>query len=330
MKRLPSLLSAGMVILLALTANPTAPLTAEKPALAKPSYVTLLRLPYRQDRLGISRGVTADPITGEVFVCDWRHGRIVIFDEALLFRFMMSGARFTSSPIEVAVDPNGFLLVLPSADAPMTYLDFDGAFLGEVSLVDLPDNLPSPARITSVALSPAGDTIYAVDSNNLRVWLAGRDGKVHGSINLGEGRDEKESADLILGHVDVYQDTVLVAAPTDGSVYLYDLAGRPRGMVGQHGTAPCQTAFPVAAALDSEGRVIIVDNQRAVVSIWEPEGNKCQLEFGGFGNAPGRFYRPQDLTLDGKGRIFVSQGFEGRVQIYQHSSPAAGTPKPQD
>jgi DNA-binding beta-propeller fold protein YncE len=294
-------------------------------AVDKATYADRLRLPYRDDRLGISRSVTVDRMTGEIFVCDWRYERIVIFDDRLLFRHIMSGDRFSSSPNEVAVDPEGFLLVLPSTGAPLRYLDFDGAYLGELNLLDLPPNLHAEPRLVSIALSPDGKTVYALDGNNQRVWLAGRDGRVRHSIDLGSGLTKQERQDFIFGHVDVYDRTLIVAVPTNGEVLLFDLEGQPEGSIGLAGTTPCQTAFPVAAALDSEGRLLVLDNQRAVVTVWRVEGNECLTEFAGFGNAPGGLYRPLDLALDAQGRVFISQGFEGRVQVYQHSSPAAGT-----
>jgi hypothetical protein len=301
---------------------------SQSPSFEPAAYSTRLRLPFRNDRLGISRGVTADPVTGEIFISDWRYGRIVIFDDRLLFRYIMAGDRFTTSPNEVAIDPEGFLLVLPSDGKSLIYLDFDGAYLGELKLKDLPPDLRREPRLVSVALSPDGKTIYTLDGNNQRVWLAGRDGSIIHSVDLGAELDDQEQRDFIFGHVDAYDRTLMVAVPTDGLILLFDLEGQPLGFVGRKGTASCQTAFPKAAALDAEGRVLILDNQRALVSVWQVEGNKCLGQFAGFGGAPGALYRPLDMTLDAKGRVFISQGYEGRVQVYQHNSPAAGSKEP--
>jgi sugar lactone lactonase YvrE len=310
---------------LVVTATAVAPLFSQAGGFQRATYTDRLRLPFRGDRLGITRSVTVDPVTAEIFVTDWRNGRIVIFDDRLLFRYIMAGDRFSSSPNEVAVDAEGFLVVLPSAGKSLVYLDFDGAYLGDLTLRNLPQDLAREPHLVSVALSPDGKTVYVLDGNNQRVWFVQRDGRVRHSINLGAGLDEQALRDFIFGHVDVYDETLLVSVATQGRVHLFDLEGQPQGQVGLQGTAPCQSAFPVAAALDANGRVLLLDQQRALVTVWQVEGNRCLGEFSGFGGSPGRLYRPLDLALDAQGRVFISQGFEGRVQVYQHDSPAAGT-----
>ena len=49
-------------------------------------------------------------------------------------------------------------------------------------------------------------------------------------------------------------------------------------------------------------------------------------ELYGIGNAPGYLYFPSDLALDARGRVYLTQGFEGRVQIYEGLGAAAETP----
>jgi hypothetical protein len=136
------------------------------------------------------------------------------------------------------------------------------------------------------------------------------------------GRPPEQIAELRYGHVDVYGDTVLLPIPTDGLVHVFDLEGRSRGTIGARGSARCQTMFPAAAALDEAGRVIVLDQQRALFMTWDLERGVCLSEHYGFGNAPGALYQPSDLALDGAGRLYVSQGFENRVQVYAGARPA--------
>jgi hypothetical protein len=56
---------------------------------------------------------------------------------------------------------------------------------------------------------------------------------------------------------------------------------------------------------------------------WDLARGVCVSEHYGFGNAPGAFYQPSDLALDSSGRLYVSQGFEGRIQVYEGARPAS-------
>ena len=292
-----------------------------------PRYAARLRMPSRLDALGYSRAVSVDPHTGEIFVCDSRKQRIVIFDRQGLYLYQIPGGEIFRAPRDLAVDPEGILLVLASHQGrrALLRLDFDGKPLGELTLSGLPPHA-TPPHVVSIALDASGERLYLLDEANQHLWIAGAGGTVTGAVDLAAETDlsDKQAREHQLGHVDVYGDTVLVAMPNLGSVRLFDLEGRSRGWVGIKGTAPCQTAFPVAAALGADGQVVVVDWQRMLFMIWDPAANRCLGETSGIGNAPGYLYQPSDVALDAEGRIYVSQGFEGRVQVFAGGPPAAG------
>jgi len=296
-------------------------------AAQEPVYLRRLVLPVAEDQIGYPQGVTADPHTGEIFVCDSRFNRILVFDSDGLFLYEMPGGDAFASPQDVALDPDGYLLVTASRDRERTIveLDFDGLFRRVIRLSGLPEGSSAP-RINSLAISPSGDRLYLLDIENLRVWITSRNGEVAGSIDLAEGLAEKEARDMILGHIDVSGDTVLVAVSSFSQIRLYELSGKPLGTVGIRGTARCTLGFPTAAARSRDGELVIVDQQRMLVMRWDPEANRCLGEYIGLGDAPGYLYYPMDLALDRAGRLLVSQGFEGRVQMYEGMTPAPAAP----
>lgn len=287
-------------------------------------YIQRLSSPIRGDSFRLPRAVHADLHTGEVFVCDTFNNRIVIFDERGLFRYQIVGGESFRAPQDIAVDPEGYLFVLALRDGHkgLVLLDFDGLFIKKIELSGLPADTLEPDFL-SIALSPSGERLFVVDKANNRLWIGRRDGQIETSVDLAPGLTAKEAEEQRLGHVDVYGDTVLVAMPTVGRIGMYDLHGNSRGGIGLKGTARCQTGFPVAAALAADGKVIVVDKQRALMMIWDPEGNRCLSEHSGFGNVPGAFYQPGDLALDVQGWVYVSQGFESRVQVFEEAPPAA-------
>lgn len=290
-----------------------------------PVYSHRLDLPVAADALVSSDAVTADRVTGEVFVCDARRNRIVIFDAEGTFRYQIPGGDTFGYPRDLAVDPDGRLVVLANhgGHTAVVELDFDGLFLGEVMLSGLPEEAVPP-NLVSLALSPSGDRIYLADVENLALWIADREGSVVGSVDLAKGLGEQERRDRFLGRVDVYGDRVLLAVPSEGQVWQYSLDGELRGRLGSKGTGRCLLASPNAAALTEDGGAVVLDQQKMMITTWVLSGNRCLAQHYGIGAAPGFLYFPSDLSLDAQGRVYVTQGFQGRVQVYDGLAHARG------
>lgn len=288
-----------------------------------PKYVQSLELPSRTDGFRRPAAVTADLHAGEVFVCDTWNNRIVIYDQLGSFRYQIHGGTVFRSPIDLAVGPDGYIFVLAWREGKRSIvrLDFDGLFIEEIP-VPTDEASDVPPEPVSIAISPAGDRLYLLDRAAHRLWVTGRDGKVIGSADLRGTSTEEELQERIYGHVDAYGDRVLVAIATVGRILLFDFDGNPQGHVGRKGTATCQSAFPTAGAMDRDGNVFILDKQRMLFMLWRAEDNTCLGEYSGIGKSPGALYAPDDIVLDGRGRIYISQTFEGRVQVFDGALPA--------
>lgn len=291
----------------------------------EPVYQKLLKPPGASDGLSFTGSVTADLVTGEILVTDVRNNRILIFDSAGIFRFQINGGDVFGAPLDVAVDPQGFLLVVASYQGrrALIELDFDGLFLQAIDLKSIPEGMPEPG-FDSIALSPSGERIYVLDRRNLLLWISDRTGEVQAVTDLAEGVSEEDRINVILRHVDAYADTVLIPFARTGQVGLFGPEGKPRKRVGRKGAGPCNLGLPAASAMDDDGNLLIIDQQRNMIVRWSVEDNRCLGDYYGLGAAPGYLYYPSDLALDGQGRLYVGQGFEGRVQVYDGLRPAAG------
>jgi hypothetical protein len=295
---------------------------AAQPA-SEPKYLQRLEFPNREETFKPPRAVTADLHTGEIFVCDMRGRRIVIYDRYGTFSYQIpSGTRY-GSPLDVAVDPEGFLFVLTfQGRTPIVaMLDFDGLYLGEFELPIAAGSTEPPDPV-SLAISPTGDRLYVMDqASGGRLWILDRTGEVLREIDLVLDKSWEWLRGRLLGRVDVYGDIVLESFPVEGRIRLRDLDGNIVSFVGMKGTSRCRLGLPIAAAMDGEGRIYVTDRQRMVYTIWDPVGNRCLGEYSGIGRSPGALYNPIDLTLNSDGKLYISQGFEGRVQVYQVEIP---------
>ena len=294
----------------------------------RPRYARRLEPPMRDDVFKRPRCITADLHTGEVFVCDTREHRVIVFDERGVFRYQINGGSAIRTPMDIAVDPDGYLFLLARhrGKRAVVLLDFDGLFLGLLELQGLPA-LERPIEPISIAMSPSGRRLYVLDTANHLLIIADREGSVQAVVDLVAEMALEDAREQLYGHVDVYADTVLVPRPTLGLVHLFGLDGEPRGHVGLYGTGSCHSAFPMAAALDEEGNILVLDQRRMMFMLWDPRENRCLDEYYGLGDFPGALYSPEDLALDGAGRVYIGQTFQGRVQVYQGARPAA-RPRP--
>lgn len=292
-----------------------------------PVYRMRLELPISGDPIDYPRAVTADLESGEIIVCDTRKNRLLIFDDEGLFRYEIEGGSTFSAPTDLAVDRDGFLFVLANHQRRRTLLelDFDGLFRREIVLDGLPAESLEPS-LASVAVTPDGERLFLVDDTNLTLIFADRDGRVERVLDLAPGLSEERRQDLILGKLDVYGDRLVLAVPSQGEIRVFDLEGSAPRRVGLKGTGSCQLAFPTSAALDADGNLVVVDQQRMFILRWSLLENRCLGEYYGLGGAPGYLYFPVDTTLDAAGRIYVTQGYQGRVQVYQGPAAAPALP----
>jgi len=91
---------------------------------------------------------------------------------------------------------------------------------------------------------------------------------------------------------------------------------------------PIPLQIPPAPRLE-DGEPFTLDRMRHVVLIFD-EQHEFLGEFGRVGYRGGDFYHPLGIAAAPDGRVWVAQGFEGRVQLYrlQLEEPPTEEPAP--
>ena len=69
--------------------------------------------------------------------------------------------------------------------------------------------------------------------------------------------------------------------------------------------------------MDSEGHIYVTDAAFNNFQIFDQEG-RLLLWIGGAGREPGQFYIPSGLYVDKSDRIYVTDTFNRRIQVFQY------------
>ena len=73
-------------------------------------------------------------------------------------------------------------------------------------------------------------------------------------------------------------------------------------------------------ALGPGGQVFITDPEAHLVIAYDGAGRSLG-QWGGFGVAAGQFHKPISLAFDGAGRVYVTDAYNHRVQVFELGSP---------
>ncbi len=109
-----------------------------------------------------------------------------------------------------------------------------------------------------------------------------------------------------------------------GRIFVYSSQGEPLFKFGTKGGSSGKLSRPRALAIDEkEGLIFVVDYMRHAVNVYSMEGEYL-FELGGKGVGRGWLSFPSDLTIDARGRLWVADTFNGRVQIFKVSRRQSG------
>jgi sugar lactone lactonase YvrE len=185
------------------------------------------------------------------------------------------------------------------------------------------------AAITSGLVTPAG---MAIDNENRFLYVAdiGLDQVlVYDADNLTLLRkigtpDTKHTATA----PGDFSKPTSVAVDQDGNLYVadmlnyrievFDADGQFIRAFGKHGDGPGYFAMPKGVAVDSDGHIWVTDTVQSRVQLFSQEGDLLMYLGGQQGVLPGTFSGLQYITIDKSNRVFTSEVYPGRVQMFRY------------
>ncbi|ABC27189.1 uncharacterized conserved protein [Hahella chejuensis KCTC 2396] len=127
------------------------------------------------------------------------------------------------------------------------------------------------------------------------------------------GQVDADAPLLLLGNYLSGFISILQYNPFLNDLTLYAFFGGP-------GDDPWELSKPMGMAVSPQGDIYIADSGNHRISQWRIDSHGIVghvRTFGRFGAGPGEFHSPSDVTLDESGRVYVSDQFNNRIQIFK-------------
>ncbi len=261
---------------------------------------------------------------GRVYVTDSEGRQVFVFD-LVRRRVFAFGKRLEGElkrPTGIALDASGQVYVVDATARRVVVYDELGLYVRHIEGAGI------WARPTAVAVAPAGDRVYVVDtggveSNSHRLFVYGADGRPDGVIGTrGSGAGE---FNLPTDAVVARDGTLWVLDAGNFRVQAFDASGRPLRSFGSVGNGIGQFGRPRGLAVDRDGLVYVSDANFGNVQVFSPEG-ELMLALGSLGDrdAPGRYALPAKLASDETGRLYVVDQFFHKVEVLKRLTDAEG------
>jgi hypothetical protein len=280
---------------------------------APAEYIRQLFLPGTMNHFLRPARILIDRNHHEIYVADAGHSRIVIFDDAGIYKYEFSVADYCGAPRDLVVNSDGEIFVLGSTrnGKRIMMFDYDGLFMGEFAPGAISENVD--IRIKAIAIDD-GNCLYVLDGSVPRITVYKRSGDVKFEFSILDELDDEMKREMVFTSLTINDDIIYLPVPMLGSVYRYNLDGQSLGSIGIKGTTPGALNFPVSVDVTDENIILVLDKHRFNVVCFAENG-KFLGEFGGKGVSPGWFYHPTWVAVDGRDQIYIGQVFQNKVQV---------------
>lgn len=238
---------------------------------------------------------------GAIYVADMGNNRIQVFSaDGKFAREIKEGKEPFKQIFDVAIASNGDLMALDSERATIERFDKNGKLLGSFG-GNLGMYFPR-----GMALD-AQDNIYIADTGGSRAL------KINpaGEIVFGYGAKGKGAGE--------FTEPTGIAVTKDGTVFVADPTNKKLSVFKADGALIAETPIEAASSVNAPKLVANPDGG-AMMSVPEPHlirlydaTGKPVAQFGGFGQEPGRFRLPTNITRAGN-TLWVADTGNHRIQ----------------
>jgi hypothetical protein len=217
--------------------------------------------------------------------------------------------------VDAAVDADGDIILLSYTDSHpvLTRCNFRGVPLEPFEISNLPSDLDfRPNRIVY-----RNGQFYFVTTSTASVIVTDASGAFREHIDLLPLMDltekQKSEAEVAGFSVDG-EGNLFFTIPVFFKAYKFS-ADRKLTPFGRAGSAPGRFGLVAGIVSDSRGRVIVVDKLKCAIMVFDKDLNFL-TEFGTRGSRPENLIVPDDVTIDKRDRLYVTQGRRRGVSVF--------------
>lgn len=257
--------------------------------------------------------IHVDPGTSEIYVL--YQNLVRIFSPSGMEVFSFGDDLDLGQVLDAAVDAGGNVLLLSfkNGQTLVTRCDFRGVPVGPLEITDVPAGLVFGANRMVVGRN----ALYFVSTNASSVIvtdLTGRFREHLDLLSLVDAEDKQKVGAEIIGFAVDGDDNLYFTVPVLFRVYKLS-ADRTLTSFGRPGSGPGRFGVLGGVATDSQGHVLVADKLRCVVMVFDRDFTFL-TEFGYRGARPDNLVIPDDIAVDQRDRVYVSQGRRRGVSVF--------------
>lgn len=262
---------------------------------------------------------------GQVFVDQARDetyviylNRIRVFNASGMETYRFGDDLDLGEIIDGAVDEAGDILLLSyRAGRPLvTRCNFRGVPVGPVEITGLPEGVSfRPNRVVF-----RGGLLYFASLGAADVVVTDTTGAFREYIDLlgaMEVSDNRRGDVALFGFTVDEAGSIYVTVPVLFRVFKWS-PDKTMTSFGRSGSAAGRFGVIAGIAVDRQGRVIVADKLKSVVMVFDKDFTFLS-EFGYRGARPENLIVPDDLAIDARGQLFVTQARKRGVSVFSLS-----------
>ncbi len=263
------------------------------------------------------------PYTHPRIVIDETHNEIYVLFQNQIKVFNENGMEIYSFGddlqvgliADIAVREDGDIILLCyDGEYRLVLCNYRGEPISDFKLKGLPESFSSfkPSRIIRKK-----DRLYFGALKDFKVVVTDQEGNYIDGYDFPSiiGLTEKELAENeIVGFNISDEGDLLLTIPTLFKVYRIT-PDRKVFSFGKPGGAPGMFGVISGIAMDSRGNYLVADKLKDLVHIFDRNGIYI-TEFGYRGEHAGALFNPDGIQIDGKNRVFISQGRRAGVSVF--------------